>query len=154
MKLELKKEFILLAVVLAVYEPILKGAGNLIFNVGLFGLNAYGDYLIRRAALMTPPDISLYILAGGLSFFLGRTLARIFDVIPTGGLIPKDLTKKTDALVDRKKLELWAHCAAVLVTSYIVYSAVVQTRLCNAPLKVGQVPVMFRRLVDGVGCIG
>jgi hypothetical protein len=103
---------------------------------------------------MTPPDISLYILAGGLSFFLGRTLARIFDVIPTGGLIPKDLTKKTDALVDRKKLELWAHCAAVLVTSYIVYSAVVQTRLCNAPLKVGQVPVMFRRLVDGVGCIG
>jgi hypothetical protein len=27
-------------------------------------------------------------------------------------------------------------------------------RLCNAPLKVGQVPVMFRRLVDGVGCIG
>jgi hypothetical protein len=25
---------------------------------------------------------------------------------------------------------------------------------CNAPLKVGQVPVMFRRLVDGVGCIG
>ncbi len=25
---------------------------------------------------------------------------------------------------------------------------------CNAPLKVGQEPVMFRRLVDGVGCIG
>jgi hypothetical protein len=25
---------------------------------------------------------------------------------------------------------------------------------CSAPLKVGQVPVMFRRLVDGVGCIG
>ena len=25
---------------------------------------------------------------------------------------------------------------------------------CSAPLKVRQVPVMFRRLVDGVGCIG
>lgn len=26
--------------------------------------------------------------------------------------------------------------------------------MCSAPLKVGQVPVMFRRLVCGVGCIG
>jgi tetratricopeptide (TPR) repeat protein len=26
--------------------------------------------------------------------------------------------------------------------------------VCSAPLKVGQEPVMFRRLVDGVGCIG
>ncbi len=25
---------------------------------------------------------------------------------------------------------------------------------CSAPLKVGQEPVMFRRLVDGAGCIG
>jgi hypothetical protein len=25
---------------------------------------------------------------------------------------------------------------------------------CNAPLKVGQEPVLIRRLVDGVGCIG
>ena len=25
---------------------------------------------------------------------------------------------------------------------------------CSAPLKVGQEPVLFRRLVDGVGCIG
>jgi hypothetical protein len=27
-------------------------------------------------------------------------------------------------------------------------------QICSAPLKVGQVPVMFRRLVDGVVCIG
>lgn len=30
-----------------------------------------------------------------------------------------------------------------------------EVKLCSAPpLKVGQVPVMFRRLVDGVCCIG
>lgn len=25
---------------------------------------------------------------------------------------------------------------------------------CSAPLEVGQVPVLFRRLVGGMGCIG
>lgn len=132
MKLEIKKEFVLVALGLMIFEPVLRGAGQLIFNMGLFGLNTFGDYLIKSAALMTPPDPVFYLLAFGLGLLIARTVRDASNLPPVKERIPSALSAKIAALLKSPKANAALLFVCFLFLSVGFYSAIAQTRLITS----------------------
>lgn len=132
MKLEIKKEFVLFALGLMLFEPVLRGTGQLIFNIGLFGLNTFGDHLIKSAALMTPPDPGFYVLAFGFGWLVALTIRDASNLPTVKERIPTAVGAQIAGLLKSPKSKTALLLACFLLTAVCLYSAIAQTRLITS----------------------